>query len=102
MGWGRMMLFGDVGQQLDISDLQSHIAAMQREFLRNQRLDLDQAKSMTALQRENQELKLYLVTLVRLLVAKGVLKPEEIETTVRAVETSKETKGKRLCLPSLE
>jgi hypothetical protein len=41
------------------------------------------------LQRENQNLKLYLATLIKLLVAKGVLKPEEIETTVRAIETEK-------------
>jgi len=34
-------------------------------------------------------LKLYLATLMRLLVSKGVLKPEEVETTVRANETEK-------------
>lgn len=86
MGWGRMFLLGDVGQQLDIGDLHGHVAAMQDEFLKNQRTDLEQAKGIAALQRENQELKLYLATLVRLLVSKGVLRAEEIEATVRAVE----------------
>jgi hypothetical protein len=59
---------------------------MQRAFLGNQQVDLKQERSITALRRENQELKLYLATLVRLLVSKGVLKPEEVEATVNAIE----------------
>ena len=86
MGWGRMFLLGNVGQQLDISDLNQEIAAMQEVFLRNQQDDLKQSRSIAALRRENQELKLYLATVVRLLVSKGVLKPEEVEATVRAIE----------------
>lgn len=86
MGWGRMMLLGNVGQQLDIGDLERAVSEMQSEFLDNQRTDLDQARSIAALRQENRELKLYLATLIRLLVSKGVLKPEEVETTVRAVE----------------
>jgi len=87
MGWGRMLLLGNVGQQLDIGDLNNEIAGMQNAFLENQQVDLQQAQSLAQLRRENQELKLYLATLMRLLVAKGVLKPEEVETTVRAIET---------------
>ena len=86
MGWGRMLLLGNVGQQLDIGDLNENIAQMQAEFSRNQEVDLTQAKSIEALQNENRNLKLYLATLMKLLVSKGVLKPEEIETTVRAIE----------------
>ena len=87
MGWGRMMLFGNVGQQLDISDLENVVGEMQGAFLENQRTDLDQAKALSELRRENQDLKLYVATLVRSLVSKGVVKPEEIETVVRAVES---------------
>ena len=75
-----------LGQQLDIGDVERAVGEMQSAFLENQRTDLDQAKSLAALQRENQDLKLYLATLIRLLVAKGVLKPEEVETIVRAIE----------------
>ena len=89
MGWGRMLLLGNVGQQLDLDDLNGEIAGMQGAFLENQQVDLKQAQSLARLQRENQELKLYLATLMRLLVSKGVLKPEEVETTVRAIETEK-------------
>ena len=91
MGWGRMFLMGNVGQQLDIGDLESCVTEMQKAFLDNQRTDLGQAKNIAALQRENQDLKLYLATLLRLLVAKGVIKSEEVETIVRAIETD----GKR-------
>ena len=86
MGWGRMMLLGNVGQQLDIGELETAVTGMQNSVLDNQQTDLDQAKSITALQRENCDLKLYLATLIRLLVARGVIKPEEIETVVRVVE----------------
>ena len=89
MGWGRMLLLGNVGQQLDIGDLTGEIAGMQSAFLENQQVDLQQAQSLALLRQENQELKLYLATLMRLLVSKGVLKPEEVETTVRAIETEK-------------
>lgn len=89
MGWGRMLLLGNVGQQLDIGELNGEIANMQAEFSRNQQIDLTQAKSIEQLQRENQDLKLYLATLMKLLVSKGVLRPEEIETAVRAIETEK-------------
>ena len=81
-----MMLLGNVGQQLDIGDIENAVTEMQGAFLDNQRVDLDQAKSIAALKRENRDLKLYLATLIRLLVSKGVVKPEEIETVVRAIE----------------
>jgi hypothetical protein len=89
MGWGRMLLLGNVGQQLDIGDLNNEIAGMQSAFLENQQVDLKQAQSITRLRQENQELKLYLATLLRLLVAKGVLKAEEVETVVRAIEAER-------------
>lgn len=87
MGWGRMLLLGNVGQQLDIGELSGAIGEMQSAFRENQQVDLTQAKSIASLQRENQELKLYLATLIRLLVSKGVIQPEEVETVVRAIET---------------
>jgi len=86
MGWGRMFLMGNVGQQLDIGDVENAVNEMQSAFLENQQADLKQEHSITELRRENQDLKLYLAAMVRLLVSKGVLKPEEVEATVNAVE----------------
>jgi hypothetical protein len=39
MGWGRMFLMGDVGQQLDISDLSKYLNPAISEINQNQRLD---------------------------------------------------------------
>lgn len=86
MGWGRMLFLGNVGQQLDIGDEENAVTEMQSAFLENQQVDLKQQRSIAELQRENEELKLYLATVVRLLVSKGVLKPEEVEATVNAIE----------------
>lgn len=86
MGWGRMLLLGNVGQQLDIGDLNNAIAGMQNAFANNRDLDREQGRAIQQLQQENQELKLYLATLLRLLVARGVLRADEVETVVRAIE----------------
>jgi multidrug resistance efflux pump len=86
MGWGRMMLLGNVGQQLDISDLSNAIGQMQAAVDQTQNLDSKQERSIEELRQENHELKLYLATLMRLLVAKGVIKQEEVDTAVQAID----------------
>jgi len=88
MGWGRMILLGNVGQQLDIQDLENAIGQMQADVAQTQNLDRTQEQSIEDLQRENHELKLYLATLVKLLVAKGVIRQEEVDTAVQAIEKS--------------
>ena len=89
MGWGRMLLMGNVGQQLDIGDVENAVNEMQSAFLENQQVDLKQERSITELRQENQELKLYMATLIRLLVSKGTLTQAEVDATVRAIETRK-------------
>ena len=86
MGWGRMMLLGNVGQQLDIQDLENAIGQMQTAVAQTQNLDRTQEQNLEELQRENHELKLYLATLVKMLVAKGVIQQEEVDTAVQAIE----------------
>jgi hypothetical protein len=87
MGWGRMLLLGNVGQQLDIGDLNNAIENMQGVIAQKQTVDREQGQDIEHLKQENHELKLYMATLMRLLASKGVLKPEEIEAAVRAIET---------------
>lgn len=88
MGWGRMLLLGNVGQQLDIGDLNGAIEQMHAAFTDNERVDAEQGRSIEQLRRENQQMKLYLATLIRLLVAKGVLTQDEVAATVAAIEKS--------------
>ena len=86
MGWGRMMLLGNVGQQLDIGDLESTVDQMRDDIAQKEQVDREQGQDIEQLKNENRELKLYVATLIRLLVSKGVLKQEEVDATVSAVE----------------
>lgn len=86
MGWGRMMLLGNVGQQLDIGDLDNAVAQMRSDIAQKEQVDREQGQDIEQLKNENHELKLYLATLVRLLVSKGVLKQEEVGAIVSAIE----------------
>lgn len=86
MGWGRMMLLGNVGQQLDIGDLESTVDQMRGDIAQKEQVDREQGQDIERLKNENRELKLYVATLIRLLVSKGVLKQEEVDATVSAIE----------------
>ena len=88
MGWGRMMLLGTVGQQLDIGDLENAVNQMRDEVVQKEQVDREQGEEIERLKSENHELKLYLATLIRLLDSKGVLKQEEVDATVSAIERS--------------
>ena len=86
MGWGRMMLLGNVGQQLDIQDLENAIGQMQADVAQTQNLDRTQEQTIDELKSEVHEFKLYLATLVKLLVAKGVIRQQEVDAAVQAIE----------------
>jgi len=81
-----MMLLGNVGQQLDIGDLEGAVDQMRGDIAQKEQVDLEQGQDIERLKNENHELKLYLATLIRLLVSKGVLKQEEVDATVSAIE----------------
>lgn len=89
MGWGRMLLLGNVGQQMDISDLNRYIQQATAELNQNKKLDQRQAAEIAELQAENRELKLYTLGLVRLLRAKGLVTDDEIQQLVQAVDAPK-------------
>lgn len=79
MGWGRMLLLGDLGQQLDIHDM--------RRNLDDQRsVDMSQDEQIRELRQGNQQLKLAVTALSRLLVSKGVLSSEDVAQIGRAID----------------
>lgn len=88
MGWGRMLLLGDLGQQLDIRDTQETLDRIKRHLQETSRFDQDVARNLADLARENAELKLYLAAIVRLLVAKGTVTPAELAAVVEAIDRS--------------
>ena len=88
MGWGRMLLLGDWGQQMDIQDQRREIQALRRQVRRSSsnRAASDLARRVNELEKENDELRLYLASLVRYLGHKGILDRDEFAALVEAVD----------------
>jgi hypothetical protein len=86
MGWGRMLLLGNIGQQMDLDDLNAYLERAVKEIEKNNQVDLQQAAEIARLKRENQELKLYTLGLIRLLAAKGVVTDTEVNQLVASID----------------
>jgi hypothetical protein len=95
MGWGRMLLLGNVGQQLDIQDAQESQESLRNclntaieSLNKNQDADEEQGLQIERLQKENAELKLYVAGLVHLLVSKNMITESEMSHMVSIVDGS--------------
>ena len=86
MGWGRTLLLGDIGNRLDIADAEREIEHLKREIAGSFHKDMSQDEVMRRLVAENAELKLYFVSLVRLLTTKGSISREELQSVVASVD----------------
>ena len=85
MGWGRYLLLGNLGQQMDIADQREQMDRM-RGILRSRARRGASRKDVERLEGEVDELRLYLAALVRLVVARGVITEEELRALVAAVD----------------
>jgi hypothetical protein len=88
MGWGRMLLLGNIGQQLDIRDVNRELETLQARFRASGRFDQEVSDYLVKLSVENSELKLYLASIARLLVAKNVISPAELAEIVESLDRS--------------
>ena len=86
MGWGRYLLLGELGQQLDISDQKVELERLRAEVQRRDPPSLDPAPAIERLQQENDELRLYLAAVVRCLLAKQVISGDELKRIVDLVD----------------
>jgi hypothetical protein len=86
MGWGRTFLLGDIGNRLDIEDCEREISNLRREISRQRHTKLDLEETVQILQKENDEIKLYLAALVRLLMRKNLLSAMELEQMVNLID----------------
>lgn len=86
MGWGRMLLLGNLGQQLDIHDTQAALQEIDARLQQSGRFDTETSRYLRDLSREHHELRLYYAALVRLLVAKGVVSREELVELVNQID----------------
>jgi hypothetical protein len=89
MGWGRMLLLGDWGQQMDIEDQRGEIESLRQQIRSSSvgRATADVTDRVALLEQQNDELRLYLASLVRHLGNKGVLQKEEFGALVEAIDT---------------
>lgn len=86
MGWMRTLLLGDIGNRLDIGDLESEFASMQARLVSNLQLDGKQDRRIERLEQDNADLKLCVASLARLLVTKNVLAPVEVRALIEIVD----------------
>jgi hypothetical protein len=86
MGWGRYLLLGDLGQQLDLSDQKAEIDQLRDALAQSRSEAQGPSQSLRELQAENDEMRLYLAVVIRLLAAKGVLTKEEIARMVDSLD----------------
>ncbi len=85
MEW-RLLLGGDWGQNAAILEHQDRIARMRRSLAQTWGKDMDQDAQIAALWRENQELKVGVASLVRLMLAKGLVSEAEVGELVEVLE----------------
>jgi hypothetical protein len=81
-----MLLLGNIGQQMDLDDVQEEIADL-RSRLRTSRINAEAVDRETdRLAAENDELRLYVAAILRVLVAKQVVSRDELVDLVRTVD----------------
>lgn len=87
MGWGRMLLLGNLGQQLDIEDQRREIQELRsRVQFESRGAGGDIEQRLASLERQSDEMKLYLAALVRYLAAKGQIDLREFAKLVDEVD----------------
>jgi hypothetical protein len=101
MGWGRWLLLGDLGQQMDLAAHQAEIERLKEQIQSNQAVPSSIEHRLEILQRENDELKLYLAAVIRLMLSKKLAPPDEIKTVVAAVDREDGTEDKKFSGPML-
>lgn len=96
MGWWRYWLMGDLGQQFDIGDLRTDVTSLRSQLRSETRTA---GRSLDELRHENEELKLTLAAVVRLLIRKRVLAASEIESLIAELDAEDGTVDGRLEAP---
>ncbi|MFK7787923.1 MAG: hypothetical protein AB8C95_00335 [Phycisphaeraceae bacterium] len=88
MGWARTLLLGDIGNRLDIADTERDIEHVRRELRAGRQIDQSQDQIIAALREENEELEIWVASLIKLLEQKGVLSPDDVAKLVGKLDAS--------------
>lgn len=86
MGWGRTFILGDIGNRMDISDCEEDIRVLKESLMEMHQEGHAVDSELHAVQMENNQLKLYIAALMRLLVSKKVLSKAEIHRMVEIID----------------
>ena len=86
MGWGRYLLLGNLGQQLDIEDQKAEIDRLREAVLSGRPAGSGSTEALNRLQAEIDELRLYLAAVIRTLVSKGIVTQSEMKQIVDAID----------------
>ena len=86
MGWGRTFLLGDIGNRLDINDCEEDIRVLKQSLMEMYQEEHEVDAELRAVQMENNQLKLYLAAVIRLLTNKGVIAREDIQKMVDIID----------------
>ena len=86
MGWGRMLLLGDIGQQMDLGDLEREVADLRDRLKAGRARHAAADRELERLAADHDELKLYVAAILRALVSKGVVSRAELGDLVRSVD----------------
>jgi hypothetical protein len=88
VGWIRALFLGDIGNRLDIADVETEVLRIRRDLQTSGKTDAVHGKLIEVLLRENAELKIYLSAIVRLLVTKQVVSKEELESIINGLDAA--------------
>ena len=86
MGWGRTFLLGDIGNRMDIGECEQDIRILKESLMEMHQEEHEKDAELHTLQMENDQLKLYLAAVIRLLTSKGVLAKEDIQKMVEIID----------------
>ena len=86
MGWGRTLFLGDIGNRMDIEDTERDIQQLKQKLANAQYNRASQDQMINQLIMENAQTKLYLASIVRLMLSKGSITKQELEAMVDAID----------------
>lgn len=86
MGWGQWLLLDDVGRQDSLAETIGELDILQQRLNKTAMKQVSVTDELRRLTVENNELKLYVSTLFRLLLDKGIVTLPELESLVAAID----------------
>ena len=79
-------MLGDIGNRMDIEDCEQDIRILKESLMEMSQEEHEVDAELHAVQMENNELKLYLAAIIRLLTSKGIVSKNDIQKMVEIID----------------